>query len=300
MPRMDVQSGVIAVVIIAAIFAFFSIRNGLRTIRSARKMTFYRLRRQREAAGWRLLGLAVLLLGIAVVLPVYGLPIAYDYFPPSPTPSLTPSITPIPSITLSPTIALSPTITDTPVVSDTPTVTPTPFIPAAIQALFQSSVTPNPDAVFSQLQFTTAGSGYPAVNPNTLFENPVGHMYGIFTYDQMVPSAQWTALWMRQGQLLYYETKPWNGATGGSGYTDWNPLPDKWAPGIYEVQIFVGEQFKVSSRFVVEGNPPTPVVSRTPTVTNTVFPSPRPIYTPISTPTPPRTLIPVASETATP
>ena len=83
-------------------------RNGLRAIQSARKMTFYRLRRQREAGGWRLVGFSMLLLLLAIVLPVYGLPIAYEYFPPSPTPSLTPTITPVPTITVVPTITLTP------------------------------------------------------------------------------------------------------------------------------------------------------------------------------------------------
>ena len=300
MPPMDIQSGVIALVILAIVFAFVAIRGGLRAIRSARKMTFYRLRRQREVSGWRLLGIAVIMIGIAVVLPVYGLPIAYQYFPPSPTPSLTPSITPIPSLTLIPTITLSPTITDTAIYSATPTVTPTPFIPAAIQALFQSSVTPNPDAVFSPLQFTTAGSGYPAVNPSTDFQNPVAHLYAIFTYDQMLPGVQWTALWMREGQLVFYETKPWNGGTGGSGYTDWNPSPDKWLPGIYEVQVFVGDRFEVSGRFVVEGIPATAVATRTAPVTFTIFPSPRPIYTLTPTPTPPLLSTPAYSVSPTP
>src|SRR5512141_857333 len=125
MPRMDIQSGVIALVILAAVFAVLSARSGLRTMQSARRMTFYRLRRQREAGGWRMLGLALLLVLFGIALPVYGLPIAYEYFPPTPTASLTPSITGIPSITLTPSITPSPTITDTPLVTDTATITPT-------------------------------------------------------------------------------------------------------------------------------------------------------------------------------
>lgn len=286
MPPVDIQSGVIALVILAIIFAFFFFRSGLRAIRSARKMTFYRLRRQRESMGWRLLGLAILVIGFAVALPIYGLPIAYEYFPPSPTPSLTPTISPVPSITVSPTITLSPTITDTPIASDTPTATSTPFIPAAIQALFQSSVTPGPNASFSALQFTTAGSGYPAVNPSADFKNPVGHLYAIFTYDQMLPGVQWTALWLRQGQLVSYETKPWDGGTGGSGYTDWNPPPDRWLPGIYEVQLFVGDQFQVSNRFLVEGNPPVPTATHTARATLTLPPGRLPVGTNTPTATP--------------
>jgi hypothetical protein len=145
-------------------------------------------------------------------------------------------------------------------------------VPETIYALFQSTVTPNPDVVFSPIEFTTAGSEYPAVDPSTVFQNPVGHVYGIFTYDGMVPGAQWTALWFRDGELVGYETKPWDGATGGSGYTDWGAPPSEWTPAIYTVQIFVGEMFAVSGRFLVQGDAPTAVSSQglTPTATTTL------------------------------
>jgi hypothetical protein len=292
---MDIQSGVIAVVVLFVLFAVIGGRNGLRTIQAARKMTFYRLRRQREANGWRLLGFSILLLLVAIGLPVYGLPLAYEYFPPSPTPSLTPTITPVPSLTLVPTITLSPTITDTPLVTDTATATSTPFIPAAIQALFQSSVTPNPNVVFSTLQFTTDGFGYPVSNPGTVFQNPVGHLYAIFTYDQMMPGTQWTALWFREGVLVHYQTIPWDGGTGGVGFTDWNPSPDQWIPGLYEVQNFVGEEFVGNGRFLVQGAPPTPAPTITPTFTKI------PTHTPTasSTPTPSKTPLPSDTPTVT-
>lgn len=203
MPPMDIKSGMIALVVLFVLIAVIGGRNGLRTIQAARKMTFYRLRRQREAGGWRLLGISVVFLLVAISLPIYGLPLAYEYFPPSPTPSLTPTITLVPTITRVPTITLTPTITDTPLVTDTATTSPTPFIPAAIEALFQSSITPNPNVVFSTLQFTTEGSAYPVTTSGTVFQNPVGHLYAIFTYDQMIPGSQWTALWFREGQLVH-------------------------------------------------------------------------------------------------
>jgi type VI secretion system secreted protein VgrG len=269
MPHVDLQAGTIALVLLLVLFAVLAVRGGLRTIRSARRMTFFHLRKRREASGWRQLGFSVLLLLVAVALPIYGLPVAYHYFPPSPTPSLTPTITPIPSTTLSPTITLSPTVTDTPVESPTPTASATPHVPEPIFALFQSTVTPNPDVVFSPIEFTTAGSDYPAVDPSTVFQNPVGHVYGIFTYDGMVPGAQWTALWFREGELVGYETKPWDGATGGSGYTDWDAPASEWTPAIYSVQIFVGERFVVSGRFLVQGDAPTEAVDLSPTPTGT-------------------------------
>ena len=104
MPRMDFRSGSIALVALLVLFALLSARSGLHAIQSSRKMTFYHLRRQRQAGGWRLLGLAVVLVVIAAALPIYGLPIAYEYFPPSPTPTLTPTKTKFATITVTPTI----------------------------------------------------------------------------------------------------------------------------------------------------------------------------------------------------
>ncbi len=292
---MDIHAGIIATAILLVVFAIVSIRAGLQTIRSARKMTFYRLRQQRVAGGWRLFGLALLLIVLAVWLPIYGEPIAYDYFPPSPTPSVTPTITIVPTITVSPTITLTPTITDTPAITNTPTMTSTPFIPLPVIALFQSSITPNPDAVFSPLLFSTQMVNTQAVKPATVFQNPVGHLYAVFSYDNMTPGVQWTAIWYRDGQQVRLETKPWDGATGGYGYTDWNPPPSNWLPGSYEVRIFVGEDWKVIGRFIVRGDAPTAV----PTPTITLSPTPKPTKTPSPTPTSSRTPTPSATPSPT-
>src|SRR5271157_6663905 len=160
MPRMDIQSGFIAIAVILAVIALIIIWSGIHDIQSARRMTFFRLRRQRIAAGWRLLGLAVILVILAIALPVFGEPVAYDYFPPSPTITLTPSITSIPTITLTPCITLTPSITTTPAQTATFTETTTPFLPLPVLALIKSNVTPNPKAAFSPLTFTT-GLNYP-------------------------------------------------------------------------------------------------------------------------------------------
>ena len=83
----------------------------------------------------------------------------------------------------------------------------------------------------------------------------------------MQPDVQWTALWYRDNALLHYETLPWDGVTGGLGFSQWSPPPDKWLPGTYVVQIFVGLEWKVVGQFVVSGEPPTPIPSITPTPT---------------------------------
>jgi hypothetical protein len=288
---MDIRAGIIAAALLLAAGAYFSARSGIRAIQFSRKMTFYRLRRARAAAGWRMIGLGLLMLLLAAWLPFYGEPLAYQYFPPSPTPSSTPTITLTPTITMTPTITETPTLTFTPLTTDTPTPSPTPFLPPSILVLFESQVTPNPGAVFSPLLFSTEMAGTQAVEPRTVFQNPIKHIYATFSYDQMEPGAQWTALWYRDGNLVHFETKPWDGTTGGFGYTDWAPPQDEWLPGIYEVQIFVGEDWKVVGRFILQGDPPT----ATPTITATATKPPTGTHTSTSTPVPSRTPTPSAT-----
>ncbi len=294
MPRMDIQSGVIALVILAALFAVLSARGGLRAIQSARKMTFYRLRRQREAGGWRMIVVALVLFVFAIVLPVYGLPLAYQYFPPTATVTLTPSITPVRSATPSPTITLTATITDTPLVTNTATITPTPSLPLAVLALFQSAITPNPAAVFSPLTFSTRiDNDLQPVDPTTVFENPIHEIFATYSYDKMVPGAQWTAVWLREGQQVCLETHPFAGGTGGYDEAHCTDPVGGWQPGIYETQIFIGEEWKVIGRFLVQGSPPTPIPSPSLTPTRTPTRTALPSFTPTSSKTPPAATITV-------
>lgn len=278
---MDIRAGIITTIILAVIFAILLFRSGIRSIQSARKMTFYRLRKQRMSGGWRRLVISTFLLLFAAWLVGFGEPVAYQYFPPSPTPSLTPTITTIPTITLSPTITLTPTITDTPSVTDTPTITPTPYIPPAIEALFDSIVTPSPDAVFSPIQFSTVYESFECIAPSTNFVNPISGMTACFSYNNMSPGVQWTALWYRENELVHYETLPWDGTTGGLGFSQWSPPPEMWQAGDYEVQIFVGLEWKVVGQFIVSGDPytSTPSITPSPTVSPTIT------RTPTSTPT---------------
>jgi hypothetical protein len=97
-------------------------------------------------------------------------------------------------------------------------------------------------------------------------------MCAVFTYDQMTPGAQWTALWLRDGKLVHYETIPWDGELGGYGFTEWEAPASEWQPGVYDVQIFVGLEYKVVGQFILQGDAPTalPTVSLTPSQTSTV------------------------------
>jgi hypothetical protein len=189
---------------------------------------------------------------------------------------------------------LSPTITDTPSVTDTATVTLTPFIPPAIEVLFESEITPNPNAVFSPLQFTLNCANFNEIVPATVFQNPITYMCAVFSYDQMTPGAQWTALWYRDGKLVHYETIPWDGETGGFGFTEWEAPASEWPPGTYQVQVFVGLEWKVVGEFLLQGDAPTapPTLTPSQTLTPSRTVSPTTTGTATNTATATRTLIP--------
>jgi hypothetical protein len=177
-------------------------------------------------------------------------------------------------------------------------------MPSAVLLEFTSLVTPNPDAIFSQLTFARDfdKTSYAPVDPATVFENPVKRMVAIFSFDQMTPNAQWTALWYRDGQLVHYETLPWDGSTGGYGFAEWAPPASEWQPGEYEVQIFVGLDWKVVGRFIVEGDAPAPAASPTPInpPTETLTATPIPVFSPTLTATLPPTWTITPSNTPAP
>lgn len=314
---LDIRAAVIAAFIMAGIGGGISLWIGIRRIQAGRKLTFFRKRRDRVMTGFRYIILAVVLVAVALLLRQYGEPVIYRFHPPTAT------ITPTPTTTETPTITLTPTITETPTITPTLSITPTPFIPPAVETLFTGIITPSPDSVFSPIRFGLAlDENRQAVDPKTEFTNPVGHMYATFSYNLMTNGVQWSALWFRGTELVFFETKPWDGGTGGYGYSDWNPDPSAWLPGDYEVAIFIGYEWKISGRFTVSGNPPnvtlepsgtvaptatftltfgptltatstnTPTITLTPTVTITRIPT--------RTPTSTHTRLPTATESPTP
>ncbi|MEN8173198.1 MAG: hypothetical protein ABFS03_10010 [Chloroflexota bacterium] len=284
---LDIRTGVQTAVILAAIFAILSLISGALAVSKARHVPYFRMRREKMVLGWRSIVGGIGLIIIAFLLNTYAEPTAYSFFPPSPTLTLTRTTTLTPTITLSPTITLTPSITNTPSVSNTPTITPTPHIPLAIEAQFEGQLTPPADAVFSKMQFTNQGidSLYRPINPDILFTNPVGEMYAFFTYDGMVDGTQWTALWFRDGKIIHFETNPWDGGSGGAGFSDLLPDAEFWLPGEYQVQIFIGYDWQRSGFFTVEGDPPTSTPTPTQTATRVPTNTPTPV-TPTFTPTP--------------
>jgi hypothetical protein len=186
--------------------------------------------------------------------------------------TLTPSRTA--TITNTPTITKTPTITLTPAESYTPEPSQTPHIPLAVEARFEGRLTPPPEAAFSPLIFTNIGldDDYNPIGPGNQFTNPVGHLFAVFSYARLEDDIQWSALWYTGNDLVHYESIPWNGGSGGIGYTDWDPAPDLWQSGEYVIQIFLGTDFQISGSFTVIGDPPTPTVTLTPSASSTPTP----------------------------
>lgn len=238
---------------------------GWSQIREANRLPYFMLRRDRVVVGWRLLLLGLALGAGGLVVQFFGRPAAYVIVPPTPSTTPTPTITPTPSITTTPSITPTPTITPTPSITPTPTPTGTPTLPDQITVLFRETVTPPPDAAFSPLQVgTRLGPGNQAVNPRDVFILPEGRLFAAFSYNFLEDGVRWTAIWYRGDEIVCLETQPWDGGTGGFGFTECEPEAG-WAPGEYEIQMFLGQTWKVSTRFTVLAGTET----ATPTVTFT-------------------------------
>jgi type VI secretion system secreted protein VgrG len=295
--NLDISTGITTIVVLAGLAVVISLWTGYRTIRSGQKLPFFRKRREQIARGWRLIFLAFVWAGVAFAINRFAEPVAYTVFPPSPTVTMTGTIT------LTPTISLTPTITETPTITNTPSVTNTPEMPQEVATLFQSTITPNPDSVISPAVFARALEDGLPVDPSNEFENPIGTLYGSFSYDKMLTGSQWSALWYRGDELLCVETLPWDGGTGGYAYSECTLPADQWQPGEYELRIFVGMQWINSGQFVVIGDAPTPRPTLSPTLTVTLTRTlgPSPTLTPRPpTLTPTRSLTPTRTHTAAP
>jgi hypothetical protein len=152
-------------------------------------------------------------------------------------------------------------------------------MPAAIEVQFTGVVTPNPAAAFSPLQFSRVVAKFKAVNPQTVFQNPIKNLFATYSYDGMTNGVEWTMLWYRGDELLKYETSPWEGGTGGRGQYELNLPAEKWLPGTYQVIFFVGTEWKTIGEFRVTGSPPKPTPTLYPSLTPTITWTPLPTWT---------------------
>lgn len=269
--------------------ALLAALGGVGLLARAQRTHSFQPRREALQQGWRLIFLSVILLLGAGGLFAFG-PRAVAWVNPptfTPMPSLTPSITPTPSATASltapPATTAPPTDTETPGPTPTPsdTATPTqsstPGLPLPLITLPPGplTVTPPPEAVAADVRFSTRDNCTVPTSAE-YFDQIPKTIYAHFYYNNWLTGALWSGVWLRDGQVIFVETRLWDGSTGGCGFSDYDNTKLWWPEGNYEVQIFIGERWLASNRFVIVRSTPTP----TPTNTRT----PR---SPTATATPP-------------
>lgn len=272
---MDLFSRTNLLVFILVAVSFFLLLSGVRALRLGSRTIYFRHRRQRVLAGWWMTGGSLLLAVVALLLYRARIPIlapeptatAVIASPVVVTPSRTPTSTPRPGRTM----------------TATATSTATPHLPISLEIMVVSSVTPQPTAVISDIRFSEALDGNYPIGNRFEFTNPILRMYASFAYSHMTYGAQFTVLWFRNGELVFFESGPWESGGRGGASVKWEPAIHEWHQGEYEVQFFVGTQWKATGRFTLRGNPPTP--TDTPTSSPTWTSSPSPSETPSATPT---------------
>lgn len=255
----DQTVALIALLFVAGFVLFAWI--GWQQVASSSKLPFFMLRRDRVAAGWRMIALGLILAFGALMVSLFGRQAAYTIVPPTPSSTPTATASETPTITLTPSITPTASITPTPSITWTPTPSATPAIPDDIRVLFRETVTPDPRAALSPIDVAARlDRSNRAVQPADSFVTPTGKLYGAFTYNFMQDGVRWTAIWYLGSAVICLETKPWDGGTGGFGYTECEPQAG-WQPGSYEIQMFVGTEWKVSARFEVLSGTPTPTAT---------------------------------------
>jgi type VI secretion system secreted protein VgrG len=262
--NIDIATTVKVLIGLLGLGLLVSVYFGYQSIKVGLHLQFFRKRRDIIAHGWTLIFLAIGFGVFALIISRFGEPVAYRYFPPSPT------VTSTPTITLTPTITMTPKDTLTPTITPTLQYTYTPGLPLQAQQTIQTPVGPDTRAIFSSVQFASKlGKDGVVTDDVTSFPATVAHIYGGYSFDGMVLGVQWTAIWLLDNTPVYIETNAWKVGSGGYGYTDWDCSTGACVPGNYEVQIFVGSTWKNSGRFTITGAATTGTAT-----TGTITPSP--------------------------
>jgi hypothetical protein len=179
-------------------------------------------------------------------------------------------------------------------VTGTAVYTVTPHLPLSLEIMVISTVTPQASASITDIRFSDALDDIYPIGNRFEWRNPLSRMYVSYVYSHMTYGSQFTVLWYRNGELVAFESGAWQAGGYGRANSKWEPAPHEWHPGQYEVQFFVGTQWKATGVFRVIGQPLPP--TSTPTLTFTWTPS----STWTSTLVPSDTPVPTVSPTATP
>lgn len=236
----------------------FALVMGWRELRSAKLLPFYQVRRSRIARGWRFIIIGAAIALIATVIQVFGLgAIERMELPTAVLPGEPTDLVATARVTA--TITRTPGNTATPSITPSPTERGTPMLPEGLSESFGESVTPDSRAVFGPIDVATEII-YPAQPGEEEFDSVEGPLYGLFSYDYLETGVRWTAVWIWENEVICVESKPWDGGSGGWGYTECQP--DRWPPGEYFIHMFLGEEWWISVEFTILGaavtSTPTP------------------------------------------
>jgi type VI secretion system secreted protein VgrG len=225
----------------------FALFMGWRELQSAKLLPFYQVRRNRIARGWRFIIIGVAVALVAISTQILGVGTLKRLAP-------GPVVSPVEQTDLEVTERLTATVTRTPEDTATPSITPsptergTPALPEGLADSFNESVTPDSRAVFGPIDVATE-IFYPAQPGEEEFESVEGPLYGLFSYDFLEEGVRWTAVWIWENAVICVESKPWDGGRGGWGYTECEP--DRWEPGEYFIDMFLGQEWWISVEFTV-------------------------------------------------
>jgi hypothetical protein len=262
MPILTPEMAVNLILITLGIGTVISLVAGVAAGREAQRLPFYALRRRALLRSGRYLVVAAAFALMAVIAWFVGSQAidvgVAEIIPPTPTRTATQTATatlsPTPSATFTASVTAGPpTITYTP--SKTPTETGTPRLPLLIVTPIESpTITPPANAVVGPVSISPIFD-YPARQASQYFD-PIGKtLYAVFEYNNFATGMQWSAVWYHDAAPIFIETLPWDGETGGWGYSEL--ARDPWPLGTYEVHIFAGEQWLKSTTFFIVEELPT-------------------------------------------
>lgn len=279
--ELDLQAGFLMGLFITGILLLFAFSSGVGQIFRSRKLAYYQLRQKKISQGWRKVFLSLLLGGVVAL----SVPFLMDRY------QIQLNVFQRPTPTLAPKVIASPSISSARINNPTPTQTLTPDplalvrLPWSVAETFTGEVTPGPETVFSPMTISEDlnAKDYTPIGAGIEFEYPVKKLIATFSYDKMLQNVQWTVLWFRNDELIFFETIPWQDPAGGYGFAEIGPQNTDLLPGLYLVEMYIGYQVVSSAEFVITGLAPTPTITKAPTLTSTLTNTKAPTFTPTAT-----------------
>lgn len=290
--KLDLQAGFWMGLVLTISVLLLSFVVGIRTIARSRKLLYYQLRQKRIAQGWQLVLFALVTTGLLTTfLPTFVKQNDLSMV-------LFPSLTPAPTATLyqEPT-AIPSGLPATPTEEATPDPIDLVRLPRSVAGTFTGELTPGPDTGISGMTISKDLNlkDYSPIDPSNEFSYPLKKLVATFSYDKMLWNVQWSVVWYRNDEMIYFETMPWEFPPGGYGYAEVTSESADLLPGMYLVEMYLGYEVYSSVEFIVTGNVPQPTNTKAPTLTPTASQT----KAPTPSPTASQTRVPTSTATAT-